>query len=222
MMLHLVTDRRRLTRHGDEQARTAAVVEQTRLAIDAGIDVIQIREPDLSARRLLVLARALVQASRGSATRIVLNDRLDVALLAHADGVHLRGDSFSAEAVRRLAPAGFLIGRSVRRADEALAAGPVDYLIAGTIWPTSSKPPEHALIGVGGLRAIAAAVTVPVLAIGGVEPANARLTCDAGAAGVAAIGAFMAGSTSGENRVMPLVDVVRTFRRACQPDKMNG
>jgi thiamine-phosphate pyrophosphorylase len=180
-MLCLVTDRRR-----------ASVVEQCRDAVLAGIDLIQVRERDLEAAALSALVADLVRLTRGTATRVVVNDRLDVALSCGADGVHLRGDSIAAARARSMAPAGFLIGRSVHRAAEAVRAAPeVDYLIAGTVFPTLSKPGLDNLLGLAGLASIARAVSVPVLAIGGVSMDHIESVADAGAAGVAAIGLFV-------------------------------
>lgn len=221
MILHLVTDRKRLWPDGDEAMREAAVLEQARHAIEAGIDVIQIREEDLAARSLARLVRAVVAAARGSATRVVVNDRLDVGLAAGAAGVHLKGTSIDAVDVRRMAPERFLVGRSVHTVDEARAAGPVDYLIAGTVWPTASKPSGHMLLGLDGLRDIVQAARVPVIAIGGITQRNAAAVSAAGASGVAAIGAFMDGAGS-LRRALPLFDVVQAFRMGYVPDKMNG
>src|SRR5207302_8900050 len=131
------------------------LIEQARHAVDAGVDFIQVRERDLDASELVALAADLVGLTRGSATRVLVNDRLDGALAAGADGVHLRADSLPPSAARSIAPAGFLIGRSVHRLDEAVrVALDVDYLIAGTVFSTPSKPDGAPLLGVGGLAAI--------------------------------------------------------------------
>jgi thiamine-phosphate pyrophosphorylase len=168
---------------------------QARRAVEAGVDVIQIRERDLEAGALARLVRAIVRVARaGGGTRVVVNDRLDVALACGADGVHLRGASMPAGRVRAAAPPGFLVGRSVHTADEARDAGPVDYLIAGTVFRTASKPGRAPLLGVDGLAAIVrAARSVPVLAIGGVTVDSVAAIASAGAAGVAGIGLFAAG-----------------------------
>jgi thiamine-phosphate pyrophosphorylase len=139
-----------------------------------------------------VLVAEVVRLTRATGTRVVVNERLDVALACGADGVHLRGDSISAARARSMAPAGFLIGRSVHGVDEAVRAAPgVDYLIAGTVFPTPSKPGRHELLGIEGLAAIGRAVTVPVLAIGGVSMDRIGTVAEAGAAGLAAIGLFL-------------------------------
>jgi thiamine-phosphate pyrophosphorylase len=191
-MLCLVTDRRRLRPESApfDEARQR-LVEQTRWAVTAGVDLIQVRERDLDAARLAALVSELVQVSRGSGTRIVINDRVDVALACGADGVHLRHDSPPAEAVRHIAPSGFLVGRSVQSVAEAVAAGPVDYLIAGTVFPTPSKPVEAATLGLDGLAEIVQAVAVPVLAIGGITREHLDEVAAIGGAGVAGIGLFI-------------------------------
>lgn len=195
----------------------ACLLEQLRCAIDAGVDVVQVRERDLEAGALFGLVDAMVAATRGTRTRIVVNDRLDVALAAGADGVHLRGDSVPPAAVRRVAPKGFLVGCSVHAAeDAAFLRGEADYLIAGTVWSTPSKPLNHPLIGADGLAAIAARARVPVLAIGGVSVDRFDEVAAAGAAGVAAIGLFIHPRASADTTIgcgaVPLHDLARRAR----------
>ena len=156
----------------------------------------------------------MVRVTRGTRTRVIVNDRLDVALAADADGVHLRADSLPPSAARSIAPAGFLIGRSVHRLDEAVrVALDVDYLIAGTVFPTPSKPDGAPLLGVGGLASIAAAVRVPVLAIGGISIDRIGAVAEAGAAGVAAVGLFIGHRAQTSCWAVPLVGVVEPARR---------
>ena len=192
-MICLVTDRRRLVRAGAAPgASRACLVAQARHAVDAGIDLIQVRERDLDARELAAVVADLLAVTRATPTRIVVNDRMDVALACGADGVHLRGDSIPIAAARRIAPAGFLIGRSVHGVDEAISAAGADYLIAGTVFASSSKPASAPLLGIEALRSIAKAVDLPVLAIGGIAGDRIGEVAAAGAAGFAAIGVFMA------------------------------
>ena len=212
VILHLVTDRRRLCGSRDEGARSTCLIEQARFAAAAGVDVIQLREPDLDGGPLAALAKAIVALTRGSATRVVVNERLDVALATGADGVHLRGDSFDATRVRSCVPAGFLVGRSIHSAVDLRNVGPVDYVIAGTVWATPSKPDGHALLGPEGLAAIVAASSLPVLGIGGVGLERVPALAAAGAAGLAAIGAFQ--GSEGDCRAIPLDDVAQLLRRA--------
>jgi thiamine-phosphate pyrophosphorylase len=215
-MLCLVTDRRRLA--GPESTLAQArrcLVQQTRFAVDAGVDLIQLRERDLEAAVLASIVHELLGITRGTATRLVVNDRVDVALACGADGVHLREDSVAAFEIRRIAPAGFLVGRSVHSVDAARAAGPADYLIAGTIFPSASKDSGHALLGLGGLRAVAMSTDVPVLAIGGVTMAQFFDVAAAGASGCAGIDLFLgpADPDPRECRATPLREVVNRAQR---------
>lgn len=213
MILHLITDRHRLAPSATLDDALGCLVAQARAAVAARLDVIQVRERDLEAGPLSRVVAALVQVTRGTRTRLVVNDRLDVALACGADGVHLRGDSFDAIHVRRMAPARFLVGRSVRAASDLARVGPVDYVVAGTIWPTPSKAVGHRLLGLDGLSAVCAASDVPVVAIGGVEPGRAGSLALAGAAGVAAIGAFI-GDEPAACRAIPLGERADALRRA--------
>lgn len=179
MTICLVTDRRRTD-----------PVAQAQAAAAAGFDLVQVRERDLDGAALAMLVRAVLDVVRGRSTRVIVNERLDVALACGADGVHLRADSIAAADARRIAPSGFLIGRSVHSADEAAAAGDADYLVAGTVFPTDSKPGLVSHLGETGLRTIVTATRAPVLAIGGVSVDRSAVVARTGAAGVAAIGLF--------------------------------
>jgi len=223
MMLCLVTDRRRLAPAGAPfDASRRCLVAQARHAVDAGIDLIQVRERDLEAAELAALVTDLVAVTRGTSTRVVVNDRLDVALACAADGVHLRADSIAVEAARRLAPHGFLIGRSLHGAAEAAQAAGADYVIAGTVFPTESKRAEQVLLGLDGLRAVVTAIQVPVLAIVGITGHRFEQVAAAGAGGIAAIGLFM-GSGAGRLdsdpacRAIPLAAVADRARALFGP-----
>jgi thiamine-phosphate pyrophosphorylase len=167
-------------------------MRQASFAIEAGVDFFQIRERDLEAATLAALVAEVVALARGTSMRVIVNDRLDVALACGAAGVHLPADAIPPAAARAIAPPGFVIGRSVHRAQEAAAVGEdVDYLIAGTMWPTESKPGDLPLLGPTGLRGVVGASKVPVLAIGGVTLDRLVPLRMAGAAGIAAIGLFI-------------------------------
>ena len=182
---------------------------QIAAAARAGVDLIQIREPGLEAGVLAALTRAAVEAAAGTGARIVVNDRLDVALAAGAAGVHLRGDSFAAARVRTLAPADFLVGRSVQSEDEAAeieAAGGCDYLLFGAVFSTTSKPAGHQPAGLAALSRVCSRVRTPVLAIGGVTADRVPSLRAAGAAGAAGISLFQHGELT--------ADSVRAMRAA--------
>jgi thiamine-phosphate diphosphorylase len=186
----LITDR------GRDAAGADVTVERVAWAARAGVHLVQVRERDLDGRPLTALVRRCVAAVRGSGARVLVNDRVDVALAAGAHGVHLRADSMPAARVRTICPPGFVVGRSVHGRDEAVeaaAAGGLDYLLFGTVFPTGSKPGQAAA-GPAALAGVAMAVDVPVLAVGGVSPDNLGAVAAAGAAGFAAIRMFAASS----------------------------
>lgn len=224
MILQVVTSCLRLCGSNDDRRQVhRCICRQAEYAIEAGVDMFQIREPRLEARDLLALATGVVARAAGSSTRVIINDRLDVALASGAGGVHLREDSFPPSAVRAAVPEGFVIGCSVHSvAGAEMVAGTADYLIAGTVWPSTSKPGAP-LIGPDGLAAIARISAVPVLAIGGVTLDRMPLVARAGASGAAAIELFLdeAGRvTDGCCRAVPLAELVRSAR--AQFDTVRG
>ena len=214
----LVTDRARVNPPGD-----GGLIRLIEHAAHAGVDLVHLREPSLDDRRLLALARAAVRVVEPTPARIVVNDRLDLALAAGAHGVHLRADSVSADRLRPLIPPGFLVGRSVHSTREAVsaAASGVDYLVAGTVYPTAAKPGAH-LIGSDGLAKIVAAVNVPVLAIGGVVADKGRDVAATGAAGLAAIGLFADATTDSDERLDQHLREILAGIRASFPTPPRG
>lgn len=161
------------------------------VAARAGVHLVQIRQPDCEARALTRLVEEAVMAVRGTKARVLVNDRVDVAMAAGAHGVHLRGDSMPGARVRAMAPAGFLIGRSVHSTEEAARVaeeGGLDYVMFGTVFATQSKP--GAAAGTDALAAACAAVPLPVLAVGGMTPEHLGAVARAGASGFAAISLF--------------------------------
>ncbi len=209
----LVTDGERLAAGFD--ARADALVAQAREAARAGVDLLQVRELDLDAGLLARLVERIVDAVRGTATRVLVNDRLDVAMAAGADGVHLRADSYPAARVRALAPSGFLVGRSVHGAEEAAivaSEAAADFLVFGTVFASQSKAAGHPPAGVEALaRVVDAAGGLPVLAIGGMTTGVMPVVAAAGAAGIAAIGMFLPGGTGA---APTLAETVSGLRRA--------
>jgi thiamine-phosphate diphosphorylase len=218
-VLCLVTDRRRLAGEGGAP-NLDAVAAQVTEAAGAGVDFVQVREPDLPGRALLDLTVACVRATRGTSMRVIVNDRLDVALAAGADGVHLRSRSMPAARVRELTPPGFLVGRSVHRAAEAAeaeAAGGLDYLVVGTIFPSRSKPTGETTIGIAGLARAVQAVRLPVLAIGGVTLSAVPLIGRTGARGLAAIGLFMPDESGVHGGIAGIVSAARRMFDTSRP-----
>ena len=196
-MICLVTNRRVFAGDGDEEdAAVSRMLEVIGACARASVDLVQIRESGLTDRQLLAMTAEAVARTQGTGTRIVVNDRVDIALAAGAAGCHLKDDTRDPARIRALAPRGWTIGRSVHDPDTArvaAASGAIDYLIAGTVFVSASKP-NRTPLGLDGLRAVvAAAAPVPVLAIGGVDAANASGVVRTGAAGVAGIRLFRTG-----------------------------
>ena len=154
-------------------AEPDAVVRLVGAVLRGGADIVQLRHKTLARGTLLHLARRLAAIVHDAGRLFIVNDQLDIALLAGADGVHLGADDLPLEAARRVAGEGFVIGASANTpelARRAVAAG-ADYIGAGPAFATAVKP-EKAVIGPQGVAAVTAAVAVPVFAIGGVEAAN--------------------------------------------------
>ncbi|HKW88209.1 MAG TPA: thiamine phosphate synthase [Candidatus Acidoferrales bacterium] len=192
MLLCYVTDRTLL----DPSRRNGALLQSIKDVGAAGVDWIQIREKDLSARELLDLARHAIAAVPRS-TRILINDRLDVAIGAGAAGVHLGAASIPvAETVRWCsagkAPKDFRIGVSCHSLKEAIAAeqAGASYVFFGPVYDTPSKIQFGAPQGIARLAEVCKSVKIPILAIGGIDEGNAAECLQAGAAGIAAIRLF--------------------------------
>ena len=199
-----------ITGHAHSHSSPDETAERIAAAASAGVDLVQIRARHLEAAPLLALVEHSVHAVRGTRTRIVVNDRLDVALGAGAHGLHLRGDSLPASRVRTIGPRGFVVGRSVHDVAGATAAtsgGGLDYLVFGTVFQTSSKAGREPA-GVEALAGVVSATPLPVLAVGGVGLDRLRAVADAGAAGFAAISLFA------DPPLDRLPDIVRTARAA--------
>ena len=186
--LTLITDRRLCQRLSLEEAVARAV--------GGGINAVQLREKDLAAAELVPLADHLRAITRDKALLIV-NSRLDVALLCGADGVHLPERGPSVAATRRLAGDGLIIGRSVHSAEEAVKAEEegADYVQVGAIFPTRSHPGPPA--GPGLVESVAARVTIPIVAVGGITARNVGEVMQAGARGAAVISAILGSPSPG-------------------------
>ena len=155
--------------------------------------MIQIRERQMDDRTLLDFTKELLASTRNTGCLVLVNDRVDIAIAAGAAGVHIKSNGVTAADVRSLAPDRFVIGRSIHSADEAVAAereGGYAYVLFGTVFPSASKSPEHAIAGVEMLRDVCSRTSLPVVAIGGITPSRAAEVARAGATGAAAIAYF--------------------------------
>jgi thiamine-phosphate pyrophosphorylase len=187
-VVHLLTDRRLVP---DLAARAGAALA----GLPPGIAAIHLREKDLGGRDLLSAARALAAVCRARGQLLLLNDRMDVALAAGADGVHLPADGVSPADARRLLPPGALVGVSCHSAADVARArdGGASYAFLSPIFDTPSKRAYGPPIGIDALRA-AVPLGLPLVALGGVTPERAPALFAAGACGVAAIRAWLEGT----------------------------
>jgi len=197
-VLCLITDRRRLAERvgcdPDSPEAIDALTVQVRAAAGAGVGLVQLREPEVSGGRLVELARTLRQALAPSGARLVINDRIDAVLASGADGVHLKVTSIPPADARRLLGDSALVGQSVHADAPMCTSDRVDYVVFGTVFPTASKPDGWTTVGATALaQAVRASGGRPVLAIGGITVETAGLVARAGAAGLAAIAAFLPG-----------------------------
>ena len=182
----------------DETATPAShefqsILAQVSAAVAAGIQLIQLREKRLTARVLFELTASVVAIARGTTTRVLVNDRADVAASAGADGVHLTSRSLEPGTVRQNFGDDFLIGASTHSLAEAMAAraGRADFAVFGPVFETSMKAKYGAPLGVAALAEVSDALEpFPILALGGISKENAAECLRAGAKGVAGISLF--------------------------------
>lgn len=172
--------------------------EQVRQLIAGGATLIQLRDKLSPPRKLFRDAEAALQVARDKGTRLIVNDRVDLALALKADGVHLGQDDLPPSAVRKVLGDRAIIGFSthnLQQAEHALAQ-PVDYIAAGPIFTTGTKEDAEPPIGLEGLKEIRAAIgDLPLVAIGGISADNAADVIRAGANAVAVISAVVASSS---------------------------
>jgi len=180
-------------------------------ALEAGAPCIQLRDKHLPPRDLLALALELRALTRRTGSLLILNDRVDLALAAEADGVHIGPHDLPVREVRRIVPSGFIVGYSTDDPEEAQSAvdDGADYLGVGAVWPTDSKVDAGEALGTDGVTRVANAVSVPIVAIGGITLERAPLLLGSGAIGIAVIGA-----------VMGAKDVAVAVRTLMTPTKM--
>ena len=169
------------------------ILEQVSAAVTVGIDLIQIREKRMTARILFALTELAAKLTRGSGTKLLVNDRMDVAASAGADGVHLTTQSIDAQTIRRTFGEKFLVGVSTHSLPEARHAGDdgADFAVFGPVFPTASKEKYGPPVGVAEMERVAGELRpFPVLALGGITSDNAAECLRAGASGIAGISLF--------------------------------
>lgn len=187
LKLYLITDRKLF----HAQCLLYLAIEA---ALQAGVKYVQLREKQLPTRNILDMAYWMIELTREYGAKLLINDRVDIALAVGADGVHLGQESLPAHAVRKIAGDDFLIGVSTHGIDEALEAEKdgADFITLGPIYNTPSKLRYGDPIGVEILRQVKTKVSVPVLAIGGIKTDKVNEVRDAGADGIALISGILA------------------------------
>jgi thiamine-phosphate pyrophosphorylase len=181
--LHLLTDVVLQSRFSHE--------DLARLGIAGGADTIQLREKGGSTRRMIEVAKSMLVVCRPAGVPLIVNDRIDVALAADADGVHLGQSDFPIPLARELLGKGRLIGGSAATLDEArvcLAEG-ADYIGFGPVYVTGSKTDAGPVSGQEGLKQVVDTIALPIIAIGGISDENVSAVMRAGAYGIAVISA---------------------------------
>ena len=182
--LYFVTDRK--------QTADRPLTDVVHAALDGGVRAVQLREKDLEGRELHALAEQLRALTLRYRARLLINDRLDVALAVEADGIHLGHNSFAVEDARRLLGAGKLIGVSTHSQREITEAQGADFIVFGPVYYTPSKAAYGEPQGLDRLRAAVAHSTVPVFAIGGIRSERVAEVLETGAHGIAMISALSA------------------------------
>ena len=163
--------------------------EQVALFAEAGARLVQLREKRAPALHFYEQAKAALEVARAHGVELIINDRVDIALALRL-GVHLGQDDLPPEAARRLLGEEAVIGYSTHSVAQAVEAArlPIEYLAIGPIFATTTKENPSPIVGLNGLRAVRSATgNIPLVAIGGITPANAQEVLDAGADSVAMI-----------------------------------
>ena len=184
-LVYLITKGEATSDNFDTASRQ--IIDIVTLAVSLEVDLIQIREKHLSARALFELTQTAVSIAKGSATKVLVNDRADIALAAGADGVHLAANSISAKVIRDNFLKDFLIGVSTHNIEEVKHAknDGADFAVFGPVFET---PGKDSFVGVEKLKEVCNAVSpFPVLALGGVDETNFHSALEVGASGFAAI-----------------------------------
>ena len=183
-----------------DSAAAASHVEQVRELVGAGVRIIQIRDKRASGKELFEVVVAALEITRPAGVRLIVNDRVDIALAAGADGAHVGQDDLPGESAREILGPSAIIGVSTHSMPQAVAAAslPVDYVAYGPIFATSTKEDPDPVVGVDGLRAVRSVVALPLVAIGGVTLERAPSVFAAGADSVAVVRDLWCGASVDE------------------------
>jgi thiamine-phosphate pyrophosphorylase len=186
-------------------------VEQVERLAAGGATLIQLRDKSLPPLEFFELAKSAMEFARRRSIRIIINDRSDIALATKADGVHLGQDDLAPEAARRILGPDAIIGFSTHNLEQAghALSLPIDYLAIGPIFATSTKTDTEPIVGLEGLRSVAAIASgLPIVAIGGITLSNAPAVIAAGASSVAVISALLTQNNSISERTRNLIETL--------------
>lgn len=195
----------------DTQISGLAHADQVTLFAEGGATLVQLRDKHASALHFYEQAKAASEVARQRRVQLIVNDRVDIALALGAAGVHLGQDDLPPEAARRLLGNEVVIGYSTHTIEQALEAArlPIDYLAIGPVFATSTKQDPSPVVGLDGVRAVRKAIgNLPLVAIGGITPANARDVIDAGADSVAMISALLTPSAGTAATIRTLLETL--------------
>lgn len=184
-IIYLITKGDATPANFDDASRQ--ILDIVSVAVEEKIPLVQIREKHLTAKLLFELTTKVIKITKGSVTRVFVNDRADIAVAARADGVHLTSRSLSAEVIRNTFGGEFIIGVSTHNIDEAktAVAGGANLIVFGPVFETPNKGEA---VGLSALKDVCDKLDpFPVIALGGVDKGNYRVALDAGAKGFAAI-----------------------------------
>jgi len=179
----------------------------------AGVQLVQYRNKQGGARRILQDAAKLRSVCSDSSAKLILNDRVDLAKLAHCDGVHVGQDDLAAEDARSIVGAESWVGVSTHTPEQLIEADRTscDYIAFGPIFATASKSNPDPIVGLAGLRAARGLTRKPLVAIGGITRENCRATIDAGADCVAVISALLPGKSQPETTTRAIAEEFLTL-----------
>lgn len=184
LKLYLITDRRFL--------RGRSLTDSVEAAILGGVTIVQVREKDVSSRQFFDIASSVKQVTDYYKVPLIINDRIDIAQAVNAAGVHLGQSDLHMLAARRILGQGKIIGISAGSTEEAAEAqlNGADYVGIGAVYPTGSKN-DADLVGLAALKEVVSSITIPSVAIGGINSSNAREVFEAGVDGISVISAIL-------------------------------
>ena len=172
--------------------RPLGMVETARLAVAGGVTMVQLRDKDASSAQMIATGRALKAALNGTGVPLTVNDDVEAAIAIGADGLHIGQDDMDAQTARRMIGPDMILGLSVETEALAAAVDPavVDYIGAGPVFATATKPGHKPPVGMEGLARLVAAIPLPAVAIGGLKTSHVEEVLKSGARGLAVVSAI--------------------------------